>query len=475
MRWQSESATAQLVQFARGLSLTEVPARAIAAAKLAVLDSVGCMLGGSRTKLARQAAAFVFDIGGNPQATVSGIGARTSIPLATFLNGVHANALDYDDAFERDGKGMGHPGASIIPAAFAAAEHAGASGPELLAAVIAGYEVANRIIEAIQPTPARHAQVWGVAVHQAFGAAVAASRLLGLDDLAFRDAFGLAGTLSAVPAARKWNWQTRPLSSPKDVVASQGENGVKAACLAAAGWRGSHDILDGDTGFWVMAGSDRCDPRQLTAELGRRWTVEELSFKPYPACRWVHAALEATERLMHDEKLSATDLAEIEVGSFADVVENFAERRPQAMVDAEFSLPWTMAVLIAGIPKGPDWYCDATLADPSIRDIADRVRLVVDDEARARHFSEERKSMSVVRLTSRDGRRCERRIAVALGGVASPWPEGGVEAKFRSQADPVIGGRATAELRDRILGLDAMRPLGALFDLIGGRTQEPRQ
>ena len=473
MHEPSASATCRLTQFARGLSFDDVPPSARSAAKLAVLDSVGCMLGGSRTGLARQAAQFVFGAGGHPQATVRGRGVRTSLPLAAFLNGVHANALDYDDAFERDGKGMGHPGASVIPAALAAAEHAGATGQDLLTAVIAGYEAANRIIEAIQPTPARHAQVWGVAVHQAFGAAIAAARLLRLDEFAFQNAFGLAGTMSALPAARKWNWTNRPLSSPKDVVASQAESGVKAACLAAAGWQGCRDILDGETGFWVMAGSDRCDPTRFTHELGARWTVEELSFKPYPACRWVHAALEAAEHLMREGGLRASDIRDIEVGTFADVVENFAERRPCTMVDGEFSLPWTMAVAIAGVPKGPQWYSEATLSDPSIQAIADQVRMVVDPEAQARHFSDERKSMSVVRLTATDGRRLERRVAVALGGVASPWPIGGIEAKFHSLADPVIGTTAAGELRRRILDLGEAEPVDPLFALIGGPSPEP--
>jgi 2-methylcitrate dehydratase PrpD len=471
----SGTATHRLVEFARGLSFDAVPASAVSAARLAALDSIGCMLGGSRTGLARQAGEFVLAMGGREQATVSGRGWRTSMPLATFLNSVHANALDYDDAFERDGKGMGHPGASVIPAALAAAENAGATGEELLTAIVAGYETADRIIEAIQPTPARHARVWGVAVHQAFGAAIAAARLLHLGDFAFHDAFGLAGTMSAVPAARKWNWTSRPLSSPKDVVASQAESGVKAALLAASGWHGSRDILDGDTGFWIMAGSDRCDPTRFTDRLGTRWTVEELSFKPYPACRWVHAALEATEHLMREGNLRGTDIRDVEVGTFEDVVENFAERRPKTMVDAEFSLPWTMAVTIAGLPKGPQWYSDTTLSSPSIHAIADKVRMVVDREAQARHFSDERKSMSVVRMTTSDGRRLERRVAVALGGVASPWPKGGIEAKFHAQADPVIGEEAASELRRRVLGLGEGEHIGRLYALIGGHTKEHLQ
>ncbi len=471
----SASATRRLAEFARGLSWSDVPASARSAARLAILDSVGCMLGGSRTELARQAGTFVAGIGGNPQAVVSGRGIRTSVPLAAFLNSVHANALDYDDAFERDGKGMGHPGASVIPAALAAAQHAEATGPELATAIVAGYETANRIIEAIQPTPARHARVWGVAVHQAFGAAVAAARLMRLGEHAFHDAFGLAGTLSAVPAARKWNWTTRPLSSPKDVVAAQAEAGVRAACLAGAGWHGSRDILDGETGFWIMAGSDRCDPTRFTHALGTRWTVEELSFKPYPACRWVHAALEATEYLLQEGRLTRDDIDEIEVGSFEDVVENFADRRPNSMVDGEFSLPWTVAVTLAGVPKGPDWYSDATLNDKSIQAIADKVRMVVDLEAQARHFSEERKSMSVVRIRARDGRLLERRVAVALGGVASPWPKGGIEEKFHSLAVPAIGQDAALALSRTILRLGEDDRIDALYSLIGGATAEPLQ
>ena len=71
---------------------------------------------------------------------------------------------------------------------------------------------------------------------------MAAARLLRLSETQFQDAFGLSGTLSTVPAARKWNWVERPLWTPKDVVAAPAETGVKAALLAAAGWHGSRDI-----------------------------------------------------------------------------------------------------------------------------------------------------------------------------------------------------------------------------------------
>ena len=468
MSRQHASPTLQLVDFARNLTWADVPPAAQKAARTAVLDSIGCMLGGSRTEVARRTLGIIETLGGAPQAVISGTRKRTSAPLAAFMNGVHANVLDYDDAFERDGKGMGHPGATVIPAALAMAELTAAPAAELAAAVVAGYEVANRIIEAIQPTPQRHSQVWGVAVHQAFGSAVAAARLLRLDEAAFLNAFGLAGTHSTMPAARKWNWTTRPLSTPKDVVAAPAETGIRVALLASAGWQGSRDILDGEKGFWIMAGSDRCDHSRLVDRLGTRWTVQELSFKPYPACRWVHAALEATEGIMREGRLTAADIRSVEVGSFEDLVTNFADRRPTTLIDGEFSVPWTQAVMIAGLPKGPAWYAPAALADPALHGVADKVAMVVDAEAQARHFSDERKSMSVVRIEATDGRRFERRVAVAVGGVASPWPEGGIAAKFRSQAEPVIGASAAARLQAMVLALGDQPEAGELYQLLGG-------
>ncbi|MCC2650695.1 MAG: MmgE/PrpD family protein [Microvirga sp.] len=464
------NATWRLTEFARSLAWSDISEPAREAARRAVLDSIGCMLGGSQTEFAQRTRHVVKALGGVPQATLVGAGGRTSMPLAAFMNSIHANVLDYDDAFERDGKGMGHPGAKVVPAALAAAEHKGASGADFLSAVVAGYEAANRIIEAIQPTPQRHAQVWGVAVHQAFGAAVTTARLLGLDTAAFHNAFGLAGTLSTVPAARKWNWRDRPLASPKDVVAAPAEAGVKAALFAAAGWQGSRDILDGENGFWIMAGSDRCDFSRLTDRLGTRWTVQELSFKPYPACRWVHAALEATEGLMRDEELTAAKIETVEVGSFEDVVTNFADRRPKTMIDGEFSLPWTIAVAIAGLPKGKDWYAQATIDDPAIQALADKVVLSVDEEAQRRHFSDERKTMSIVRIATTDGRRVERRVAVARGGVVSPWPPGGIEEKFRSQAEPVIGASAAYRLQEMLLELGPTTDMREPISLLGGNT-----
>ena len=211
-------------------------------------------------------------------------------------------------------------------------------------------------------------------------------------------------------------------------------------------------------------------PDKFTQRLGARWTVEELSFKPYPACRWVHAALEAAEHLMREGNLGAADIREVEVGTFADVVVNFAERRPKTMVDAEFSLPWTMAVTIAGLPKGPQWYSDTPFERPC--DPHHRRQSAHGRRSRGAGPPFQRRAQIDVgrphddfgRLPSRAPRcRSARRLA-------SPWPKGGIEAKFHSLADPVIGEEAARELRRRILLLGEGEPVDPLYALIGGHT-----
>lgn len=459
--------TAELVAWARLLSLADIPADVISTAKLAIADNVGCMLAGATTRLAATTRAALLGPAADPGTMVVGNAQRASAPLAAFLNAVSANALDYDDAYERGGKGMGHPGSTLIPTALAMGEHFGRSGEEVLTAVIAGYEVTNRIIEAIQPTPDRHAAVWGVAVHQGLGSAIVASRLAGLSTAGTLDAVGLAGMFATVPAARKWNWDRRPLAWAKDMVAAPAEAGVRSALLAAQGYVGSRDILDGEQGFWIMAGSDQCDPDRLIAGLGERWTVRHLVLKPYPACRWIHTSLEATEQLIVGHGLGPGDIARVQVDSFRDLVEHFADPEPVSMVDAEFSVPYTVAVMIHGLPPGAPWYRDETLRDPRILATARKVFLSVDDEAQARHFRLQRQTMAVVTITDRQGQNYSRRIAVARGDVQAADTPVRMEHKFVVLASETGRGASAGALWTTLMDLESIPDIRHLRHILG--------
>ena len=462
----SKSQTDILTHFAYDISIEKVPLSALKATLKALLDNIGCTIGGANTSLAIASEKMVKELGGANQSTIIGRKYKTSMALAAYQNGIQANALDYDDAFENDGKGMGHPGSTIIPTAIAVGEKVCASGEEILSAILAGYEVTNRIIQAIQPTPKRHKQVWGVAVHQSFGSAIVASKLMKLSLEQLRNAFGLAATFSTLPAARKWNWRDRPLSSTKDMTALPAEAGVRAAILAENGWQGSRDILDGPSGFWIMAGSDRCNFENLTNQLGTRWTVEELSFKPYPACRWVHSALEATEIIIKQNKLKLSNIARVDVGTFEDVVTLFNDPRPKSMVDAEFSLQWPMAMVLLDIPKGPKWYSKSILRDPKAHAVADIIHSYKEKEAQRRHFSDERKTMSVVTIRTTDKHSFSHRVLVARGGTNHPWSLKEITNKFCQLVEPYLGRKKTHEVIDILLNFKDVKNLSQFCELL---------
>lgn len=455
--------TAQLASWAHQLRLEDVPSDVVSLAKLATADNVGCMLAGAHTDLAEVTRSALLEQPAGTGSTVAGTSARAPAALAAFLNAVAANALDYDDAFERGGKGIGHPGSTVIPTALAMAERCGSGGKDVLAAVIAGYEVANRVIEAIQPSPERHAAVWGVAVHQGFGAAIVAARLAGLNELTTLDAIGLAGAFATVPAARKWNWDNRPLVWIKDMVAPPAEAGIRSVLLAQSGYVGSRDILDGPHGFWLMASSDQFESNRLTDGLGAEWTIRDLALKPYPACRWVHTSLEAAEHLMTEHVLVPDDIREITVGSFQDLVKHFAVQEPATMVDAEFSVPYPLAALLHNIPRGPAWYGEEALRDPHILATARKVRLIVDGEAQAHHFRPQRQTMAAVTITRRDGSSVFRRVAVARGAIQGPDSQERARRKFMELAGGSIGRPRAEELWNVLMEIEVVHDVGAII------------
>ena len=152
---------------------------------------------------------------------------------------------------------------------MSAAFTAPVSGAAFLAAIIAAYEINNRLIGAMQPSFARFREVYGVCQHQSVGAAVAYGCLAGLDAAGLENAIGHAATLANVPSLRKYNWDDRPLISLKDFNAPATEAGIRAVQFHAAGLIGSRDVLGGESGFWRMLGSDQFDAGGMLAGLER--------------------------------------------------------------------------------------------------------------------------------------------------------------------------------------------------------------
>lgn len=460
------SLTRSLADFAARLRLEAVPAQVVRRMKLHIIDTLGCAVAGWDLDLSEAARRVARSTGQGGHCRVFGTDERFSATAAVFANSVIANALDYDDGFEIDGKGMGHPGASIITAALAAADGANASGAAFLEAVIAGYEVNNRLIWAMQPSAERFAEVYGVGQHQSIGAAIAHARLCGLDGPEIANAIGLAATLTPVPSLHKYNWHDRPIASLKDCVAPAAQAGVLAVIMSRAGLVGAVDVLDGPQGFWRMLGSDRFDPDLALQGLGREWLGSRGSFKVYPACRWMASALEAFEAAFVRSGVRAHDIESIEIASFSAIAEKMMVRRPLDAVDAEFSLPFCIGAIATGRAAGRAWFTADAFADQALLDVADRVHVAVDPAMdRAMNGAGRRPSAHAV-IVCADGRRHEHRVDAPLGGGLRPVPDEMIRRKFIGN----LGGNpAVAEpLAAMIDDLEDLPDIAPMLDLLYG-------
>ena len=378
------SYTRTLAEFAYSVTADDLPGNARAATRRLILDTLGCAVGGSGVPSSRIVAGLKAEAGGPAEATVLVSGDRLGLLGAVYVNAHAANALDAEETIRHSG----HLAAATVPAAFAVAEHAGASGAQFAAAVAVGFDVAARIalsLRTLDTKPDGRTVISPVAGSSwaAFAATVAAGRILGLGRESMAHAFGLTVACAPMPIAGRWGVQASPRPMTKyGLYGAIAQAGVEAALMARTGMDGDTEVLDGDRGFWRMNGSPACDWDALTDDLGSRWLVEETSYKLFPACQWAMPALELLFRIADEDGVVLADIDEVEVlVPQAALTKHMADRNVRTIVDGQFSIPHLIALAARGGPPGPRWHTPEALADPAIRAFSDRVRVGVYDRA----------------------------------------------------------------------------------------------
>ncbi|WP_232777066.1 MmgE/PrpD family protein [Rahnella sp. AA] len=426
------TATRQLVKFACTLQAQAIPEAIRHKVSLHLLDGLGCGWAASQHQSSESAIRSARLFGGLGDCSVFGHTGFSPL-AAAFSNAAVINGLDHDDGVEIDGKGLGHPGATLIAAAMAALDISPTpvSHEALITALTVGFEVNNRLIHAIQPSAGRFNQVYGVAQHQSIGAALVAGLLLELGEQQLHNAVGLAAALTPLPSLHQYNWQQRPLLSIKDAVAPAAQAAVQAVIMAQQGMSGSLDVLDGEQGFWRMIGSDQFAPEILTHDLGNHWYADYGSFKIYPACRWLACALESLETLVQETGWLAEDIQSVEVHTFPRIVDDMMDYRPQTVTDAQFSLPWTIAAVAAGLAPGANWYTEQNMQNPALLALADKVTAILDPDFTARMTGPARQPGARVVLTHVNGSRSVQERFKPLGSAERPISESEVIAKAR--------------------------------------------
>ena len=254
----TESPTATLAEFITQTSYSDLPDEVIKKAKLLLLDTFGCGFGSSQSKLGDIAIkALSQNAPGNSK--LLGREETTNPDTSALLNAMLINALDYDDC-----SAAGHISSTLVGTMLSLVDQGDINGQDFLLAYVIGYEVAARVGQGIKPSMERFDEVWGLGTTQIFGSVASAAKLRQLDKLQTLNAMGIAGASAPVPSALQWGLDSRPLTWIKDAAALPAQLGSMSATLAAGGFHGCKDILDGPTGFWRMAASDRCDFEVMT-------------------------------------------------------------------------------------------------------------------------------------------------------------------------------------------------------------------
>jgi len=438
--------TRTLAGFSVDLGHDALPSDVAGRAKLLMLDAVGIIVRArhdaeSTPPMVR--AVKRMGLGGD--CTVFGDGAGYAPPAAALLNGALAHSLDFDDTHAA---GSIHSSAPIFPAAYAAAEIMGASGRDLIAAVVAGYEVQIRLSLALGPADHYARGFHPSATCGVFGAAAAAGKLLGLDRAGLVSAFGIA--LSQ--AAGSMQFLENGAWTKRSHVGQAAQNGLMAALLASEGYLGPTGAFEGKAGF-LNAYAPAPDPAKAVAGLGARWETMRLAVKPYPSCRYSHAAMDAIAALRAEHAIAPEEVEAVTIG-LPRVGLNIigaplaAKQAPENIVDGQFSMPFCAGVVLREGKLDWDDY-PRHLANADTLALCRRVNCVVDADAEAALPAN---MAGKATITTPRGV-FEKFVEVPRGEPDNFLSEEEFRAKFRALAGPYLGEEAEA-LAERLMLLD---------------------
>ena len=449
----------QLAAYATGESFEKLPADAVRAARLAILDTLGVTLAGSVEDTAVRARALIAHRRSADEATVLGTGLRGCVEDAAFANGVASHALDYDDV---QASLSGHPSAPILCPTLAVAERAGASGADLITAFVIGVEIESKIGRAINPA---HYEVgWhSTATCGVFGAAAATAKLLGLSREHTVNALAIAASMAS---GIKANFGTdgKPLH-----VGHASRCGVEAALLAQAGFTANPDALEHADGFGSTHGGG-AKPMwdQTVTGLGAPHEIVDpgIRVKRYPACASTHQSLDAVLALIDEHAIDPAAVEAVECGVYYLAPHQLIHDQAQTGLQGKFSMPYCVSVALLDRTVGLAQFADERVLRADVQAFMPKVRMFVHPEQTTRECLPTR--FSEVTVTLKDGRKLSGRVSQAKGQPKNPLTVGDLEVKFRDCAARVLPAARIESALAAVRTLETVPDVSALARMLAG-------
>ena len=452
--------TRRLAEFASELRFEDLPAAVVDKAKTCVLDTLGCCIFGATLDSMRKLAAMVAAENCGGQSAVFGFPLRTSASNAPLINAASAHAFQLDEIHI---EATLHPGSLAVPAALAVAEaNGGVTGRELIAALVAGYEVGLRVgLAAKGGMFARGFHNQGTT--GVFVAAATAARVLRLDAAQTQHALGIAGSQAAGLMAVQEGAMTKGFHSGRAA-----QSGVYAANLARLGYTGIPDVLETGYGGFLSSLVGDCPLDALTTDLGKRWEILKVGFKPAPASNGSIVAMAALDEIMRKHELKAGDIesmtAHVSTNTLHHCGWDYDPAKIQGVLAAQMNLRYGMAVMALERQATVAQFTEAKMRDPVILDLVRRVNVELEPAFDAGGGKHRVACRAVV--TCRNGARHEAQVLFRKGSHEDPMSAAEISAKFMDLAGKTIKLSVAQRIAETVAKLEQLDNSNAISQLL---------
>jgi len=451
--------TEKLATFTCDLEFQDLPAAVIERTKVLLLDITGIMVrarhDAESTASLIQAVSRLELNGGS--CSVLGDHASYAPPAAALINGTMAHSLDFDDTHAEASL---HSSAPIVPAALAAAEISSSSGRDLITAIVAGFEIQIRLSMALNPAQHYERGFHPTATCGIFGAAAAAAKLLNLTATEIQSAFGVA--LSQ--AAGTMEFLADGAWTKRSHVGQAAQNGLMSAVMAGEGFKGVSDAFEGRRGFFHSY-APNAEPNKAVADLGKTWETLRLALKPFPSCRYSHAAMQALITIQKEQSIHWSDIEEVEIGLpeagwnlIGDPLND--KRYPKSVVDGQFSMPFCAAVVLREGNMNWDDY-KKHLDDEDTLELCRDINVTIDSRAQAEFPA----NMAGFARIKSNGNFFENFVSIPKGEPKNFMSLEEIRAKFDGLCQPYLGEEGAKKLAWAILTLEDANSVSKILTL----------
>lgn len=448
--------TKMLSKFAAGIDFKKLPDGVVKKAKDTIMDALGCAIAGYKVAAEEMKPLLevIRESGGQPESTIICGGFKTSCLNAALTNGTMVHTIDFDDTHLPS---IAHFGACVVPVALAVGEKVGASGADLITALVAGYEVGGRVSRSVMPT---HYQHWhSTATNGTMAAAATAARLLGLKAEEIEMALGIAADQAS--GGRYCLDHGDFTKSLHPGMAAM--KGVLAALLVQRGATGPKGIFEYPTGYCNVY-SNEPDLNKIIENLGSPYEITINEFKGYPSILCSHTPIQAVLEIVNKNDLYPDDIESVKVRRMALPEGHGLNYNPETPLAARLSNQYCVAVAIAErqvLLHHFDW---SRIHDPRLKELMKKVTFTDDPELNE-HFYD---IPVYVDIITRDGKTYSAFNKCPKGSLKNPMTDEELKEKFLSLASYSIERSQAEKAADVIAHLEEIKSIDQLAALLGG-------